>query len=204
MAPIPPKITQKPKRAQTQTVSTDNVIDDLGRTLTFLHGRQRTLDRRQDKDTTIARQHAAQSDADTKLRLIYRDVFPGQKYKLSFNKYSWIGGSDTVTIGYTVGSDFTTLFVISEPPESGAVEISLEDVEEIDTLEAHLSGAPEGVRGYLEDTTEVGSIKKAIIEILEKIRDLISGQETINQKISDIQGDISDLDDRVTALEDKE
>jgi hypothetical protein len=84
------------------------------------------------------------------------------------------------------------------------VEISLEDVEEIDTLEAHLAGAPEGVRGYLEDTTEVGSIKKAIIEILEKIRDLISGQETINQKISDIQGDISDLDDRVSALEDKE
>ena len=204
MAPIPPKITQKPKRAQTQTVSTDNVIDDLGRTLTFLHGRQRTLDRRQDKDTTIARQHAAQSDTDSKLRLIFRDVFPGQKYKLMLNKYSWIGGSDNVTIGYTVGSDFTTLFVISEPPESGVVEISLEDVEEIDTLEAHLAGAPDGVRGYLEDTTEVGSIKKAIIEILEKIRDLISGQETINQKISDIQGDISDLDDRVSALEDKE
>lgn len=204
MAPVP--TLQKKRQTQPQQLratSTADVYDELGRPLDSLLRRQKRTDRQQREDITINRQHAAQYDSDvSKGKLIYRDVFPGRKYKLTLSDTTWMGGSDVVRIGYTYDGEFTQISVTAEAPEDNTFEIELPAVQAIDTLEVRLEGAGDTVRGYLEDSTETGSIKKAIIEILEKIRDLIAGQESLEDDISRIDREISSLDDRVTALED--
>lgn len=197
MAPIPPRISKRQTQPQQlRATSTADVYDELGRPLDSLLRRQKRTDRQQREDITINRQHAAQYDSDvSKGKLIYRDVFPGRKYKLTLSDTTWMGGSDVVRIGYTYDGGFTQISVTAEAPEDNTFEIELPAVQAIDTLEVRLEGAGDTVRGYLEDSTETGSIKKAIIEILEKIRDLIEGQE-------ELKDDVQDLDRRVRALED--
>lgn len=204
MAPIPPRISKRQTQPQQlRATSTADVYDELGRPLDSLLRRQKRTDRQQREDITINRQHAAQYDSDvSKGKLIYRDVFPGRKYKLTLSDTTWMGGSDVVRIGYTYDGEFTQISVTAEAPEDNTFEIELPAVQAIDTLEVRLEGAGDTVRGYLEDSTETGSIKKAIIEILEKIRDLIEGQEELEDDIRGINDSISSLDDRVTALED--
>ena len=204
MAPIPQRISNRQTQPQQlRATSTADVYDELGRPLDSLLRRQKRTDRQQREDITINRQHAAQYDSDvSKGKLIYRDVFPGRKYKLTLSDTTWMGGSDVVRIGYTYDGEFTQISVTAEAPEGNTFEIELPAVQAIDTLEVRLEGADGKVRGYLEDSTETGSIKKAIIEILEKIRDLIAGQESLEDDIRGINDSISSLDDRVTALED--
>lgn len=206
MAPIPPRISKRQTQPQQlRATSTADVYDELGRPLDSLLRRQKRTDRKQREDITINRQHAAQYDSDvSKGKLIYRDVFPGRKYKLTLSDTTWMGGSDVVRIGYTYDGVFTQISVTAEAPENNEFEIDLSEsnIAAIDTLEIRLEGAGDTVRGYLEDSTETGSIKKAIIEILEKIRDLIEGQESLEDDIRGINDSIRSLDDRVTALED--
>ena len=204
MAPIPPRISKRQTQPQQlRATSTADVYDELGRPLDSLLRRQKRTDRQQREDITVNRQHAAQYDSDvSKGKLIYRDVFPGRKYKLTLSDTTWMGGSDVVRIGYTYDGEFTQISVTAEAPEGNTFEIELPAVQAIDTLEVRLEGAGDTVRGYLEDSTETSSIKKAIIEILEKIRDLIAGQESLEDDIRGINDSISSLDDRVTALED--
>ena len=204
MAPIPPRISKRQTQPQQlRATSTADVYDELGRPLDSLIRRQKRTDRQQREDITVNRQHAAQYDSDvSKGKLIYRDVFPGRKYKLTLSDTTWMGEGNVVRIGYTYDGEFTQISVTAEAPEDNTFEIELPAVQAVDTLEVRLEGAGDTVRGYLEDSTETGSIKKAIIEILEKIRDLIAGQESLEDDISRINGEISSLDDRVTALED--
>lgn len=203
MAPIPPRISKRQQLPQQRATSTADVYDELGRPLDSLLRRQKRTDRQQREDITVNRQHAAQYDSDvSKGKLIYRDVFPGRKYKLTLSDTTWMGEGNVVRIGYTYDGEFTQISVTAEAPEDNTFEIELPEVQAIDTLEVRLEGAGDTVRGYLEDSTETGSIKKAIIEILEKIRDLIAGQESLEDDISRIDREISSLDDRVTALED--
>lgn len=204
MAPIPPRISKRQTQPQQlRATSTADVYDELGRPLDSLLRRQKRTDRQQREDITINRQHAAQYDSDvSKGKLIYRDVFPGRKYKLTLSDTTWMGGSDVVRIGYTYDGEFTQISVTAEAPEDNTFEIELPAVQAIDTLEVRLEGAGDSVRGYLEDSTTTGSIKQAIIEILEKIGDLIAGQESLEDDIRGINDSISSLDDRVTALED--
>lgn len=203
MALIPPRISKRQQPQQLRATSTADVYDELGRPLDSLLRRQKRTDRQQREDITVNRQHAAQYDSDvSKGKLIYRDVFPGRKYKLTLSDTTWMGGSNVVRIGYTYDGEFTQISVTAEAPEDNTFEIELPAVQAIDTLEVRLEGAGDSVRSYLEDSTTTGSIKQAIIEILEKIGDLISGQESLEDAISRIEGEIISLDDRVTALED--
>lgn len=211
MAPIPHITKKKPALAQEKTVSTDNVVDGLGRTLTYMQGRQKRTDRTQSENITINRQHAVQYESDeSQNKLIYRDVFPGRKYKLTLSDTSWMGESNVVTIGYTVGDTFNEISSTATPPEDNVFDVEIPAVPAVDTLEIRLIGVSEKVRSYLEDNTSTSSIKAAIVNILEKIADLISGQESMRDDIEaiqrDIRGihdDISSLDERVTKIEEE-
>lgn len=212
MAPIPPRLTKRQTQPQQGAISTADVYDELGRPLDSLLRRQKRTDRQQREDITINRQHAAQYESDKRTgTLIYRDVFPGRKYKLTLSDTTWITAGSTAAIGYTASGQFTLLMTLTEPPEDNLVEIELPGVHAIDTLEVRLSGAPGKVRGYLEDDTSSSSILDKIKDIVELITGsggLSERMETVEQQLSsisdditDIKSDISDLDDRVTALE---
>jgi prefoldin subunit 5 len=202
MAPIPQVIKKKPTRAQTTTVGADNVIDDFGRTLTYLQRRQKSLDQQQDKNTTVARQHAAQNESDNKNTLVYRDVFPGRKYKLALNDVLWIGGDNTLTIGYTVDNEFTPIeykqdeneFQFQIPPT----------IQKVDTIEVRMTGVSESIRGYMEDDSASSSLWDKIKELIQEILGLKEKIEDLEEQISSINDAIADLDERVTALEEKE
>ena len=203
MAPIPTIQKNRPQQPRQVAVSTDDVYDGLGRTLTSLQRRQKRTDSTQTDNITVNRQHAQQYESKTSdNKLIYRDVFPGRKYKLTLSDTTWMGGANVVTVGYTVGDTFTQLGSWAEAPEDNIFDIEIpSDQQVVDTLEVRLIGASDTVRGYIEDTTTTSSIKAAIIEILEKIGELISGQESLEGRIQSIEGEISSLDERVTALE---
>ena len=202
MAPIPTIQKNRPQQPRQVVVSTDDVYDELGRSLTSLQRKQRRTDNTQTDNITVNRQYAQQYESKTSdNKLIYRDVFPGRKYKLTLSDTTWMGGANVVTIGYTVGSTFTQISSTATAPEDNVFEIEIPTVQVVDTLEVRLIGASNTVRGYIEDTTTTSSIKAAIVEILEKIADLISGQESLEGEIQNINLEISSLDDRVTALE---
>lgn len=202
MAPIPTIQKNRAQQPRKVVVSTDDVYDELGRSLTSLQRKQRRTDNTQTDNITVNSQHAQQYESKTSdNKLVYRDVFPGRKYKLTLSDTTWMGGANVVTIGYTVGSTFTQISSTATAPEDNVFEIEIPTVQVVDTLEVRLIGASNTVRGYIEDTTTTSSIKAAIVEILEKIADLISGQESLEGEIQNINLEISSLDDRVTALE---
>ena len=117
MAPIPPRISKRQTQPQQQRATTTaDVYDELGRPLDSLLRRQKRTDRQQREDITINRQHAAQYDSDvSKGKLIYRDVFPGRKYKLTLSDTTWMGGSDVVRIGYTYDGEFDSTYKLGDP-----------------------------------------------------------------------------------------
>lgn len=209
MAPIPTK--RKINQAETTpvAVSTTEVHDDIGRSLDSLIKQQDDTNRKQTDNISVNRQHAAQYESNTeKNKLVYRDVFPGRKYKLTLNDTTWMGGDNKVTIGYTVGSTFTQVSQTATAPDDNVFSIELPIVAAIDTLEVRFTGASSVIRGYLEDSTTSSSISGSIAGILNSIADLIRGGESvqqsitlINQAIEGIQGTLSSLDERVTALE---
>lgn len=190
MTPIPPKQRKKPHKSQPTIVSADNVFDGFGYSMSDRLAQQKRTNRTQAEKTTVSLQHSARSDADDNgKKFIFRDVFPYRKYKLTFNTGQWLNLADaSATVGYTLDGDFYQLLVITSRPEHRQVDVDLSSVPDIDTLEVRLVGAPEGIRGYLEDGTDLGALDDTIAEI----------QEAIEQ----IQEAIEDLDERVTALED--
>lgn len=197
MAPVPTIQKKKQQQAQPTGVAAADVYDDLGRPLDSLLRRQKRTDRRQQEDITVNRQHAAQYESDTqKNKLIYRDVFPGRKYKLTLSDTTWMGDDNVVRIGYTFNEVFTQLSVTASAPENNVFAIDLTDsnIVAVDTLEIRLEGATEKVRSYLEDDTTPSSLSGAIARLLDSVADLISGQDSL-------QDAIDDLDRRVTALE---
>ena len=199
MAPIPQVTKKKLTRAQPQTVSTDNVVDDLGRTLTHLNRKQKSLDKKQSDNITINRQHAQQYESDLqKGKLIYRDVFPGRKYKLTLSDTTWIGGDNVVTIGYTVGNTFTQ---ISYDQEDNVFSFEIPSVAAVDTLEIRLIGATDTVRSYLEDSTSASGILNKIAQILDDIIGLGNRIDAIETAVGIPYTGTDSLDDRVTALE---
>lgn len=195
MAPVPTKSKKQPRQTRPTMVSSDNVYDGFGRSLSSLQRMQSYKERTQDKNTTIARQHASQNESNNNT-LTYRDVFPGRKYKLTLSDTSWMGEENVVTVGYTNNGTFIELYSTSEAPENNVFDIDLSNsnIVSIDTLEIRLVGATKSVRSYIEDNTTSGSLSGAIIRLIDSVADLISGQETINEKLDD-------LDRRVTALE---
>lgn len=197
MAPVPTLQKKKQQQAQPTGVAASDVYDDLGRPLDSLLRRQKRTDRRQREDITINRQHATQYESDTqKNKLIYRDVFPGRKYKLTLSDTTWMGDDNVVRIGYTFNEVFTQLSVTASAPENNVFAIDLTDsnIVAVDTLEIRLEGATDKVRSYLEDDTTSSSLSGAIARLLDSVSDLISGQDSL-------QDAIDDLDRRVTALE---
>ena len=197
MAPVPTIQKKRQQQAQPTGVAASDVYDDLGRPLDSLLRRQKRTDRRQREDITINRQHAAQYESDTqKNKLIYRDVFPGRKYKLTLSDTTWMGDDNVVRIGYTFNEVFTQLSVTASAPENNVFAIDLTDsnIVAVDTLEIRLEGATGKVRSYLEDDTTSSSLSGAIARLLDSVADLISGQDSL-------QDAIDDLDRRVTALE---
>ena len=197
MAPVPTIQKKRQQQAQPTGVAASDVYDDLGRPLDSLLRRQKRTDRRQREDITVNRQHAAQYESDTqKNKLIYRDVFPGRKYKLTLSDTTWMGDDNVVRIGYTFNEVFTQLSVTASAPENNVFAIDLTDsnIVAVDTLEIRLEGATDKVRSYLEDDTTSSSLSGAIARLLDSVADLISGQNSL-------QDAIDDLDRRVTALE---
>lgn len=202
MAPIPNKGKPQFQKKMQQSINASRVQDDFGRTLDYTLRKQKYTNRDHEGRITTNRQHAAQYESDMqKNRLIYRDVFPGRKYKLTLSDTTWMGGDNVVTAGYTVGENFTQIFSTAEAPEANTFGIDMPLVAAVDTLEVRLIGASGTVRGYIEDCTTSSSISGAVARLIDKVADLIAGQDNIEGDIRDIKDDIQDLDDRVTALE---
>lgn len=199
MAPIPQIPNKKPQQPQQLIVSMDNVIDDLGRSLTALQRKQRRTDQSQSDNITINRQHAQQYESDIqKDKLIYRDVFPGRKYKLTLSDTTWMGDSNTVEIGYTVGDTFTQ---ISFDQDDNEFSFEIPSVAAVDTLEIRLIGATDTVRSYLEDNTSASGILNKIAQILDDIIGLGNRIEALENAVGNLETAVGSLDDRVTALE---
>lgn len=202
MAVIPPKSQKVPKRTQRQNVSTDEVIDEYGYSLSYILRKQKYVDVKQDDNTTVATQHAALNTSDTQQnKLIFRDVFPGHKYKLTLSDTSWMGGSNVCTIGYTVGNTFTQISSTATAPEDNVFDVEIPVVSVVETLEVRLVGASNTVRGYLEDSTTSSSISGSIANILQALADLISGQSSLSGDVRQLQQDVADLVSRVGTLE---
>lgn len=201
MAPVPTiRKKQKPAAQKPVTVETDNVYDEYGRSLTSLLHKQNRTDAKQSDNITVNRQHAQQNESNTrKNNLIYRDVFPGRKYKLYLSDTTWITGSNTVTIGYVAGDTFTQILYDRDGNEF-SFEI-LPSVSAVDYVEVRLTGATDSVRSYLEDNTSASGIMNKIAQILDDIIGLGNRVTSLETQLSTIQNDISDLDNRVTALE---
>lgn len=203
MAPIPQK--KKPQLQQQvrqQTVRTDSVYDSFGRPLALTLRKQKHTNRDHDERITTNRQHAQQYESDMqKDKLIYRDVFPGRKYKLTLSDTTWMGGDNVVTAGYTVGDTFTQIFSTAEAPEANTFGIDMPVVAAVDTLEIRLVGASDTVRGYIEDCTTSSSISGAVARLIDKVADLIAGQDNIEGDIRDIKQTLEDHEDRIEALE---
>ena len=195
MAPIPRVQKKSQQQPQPVAVSTTQVYDAYGNPLDYTLRRQKRTDKKQTNNITINRQHAQQYESDTKSNtLVYRDVFPGRKYKLTLSDTTWMGDDNVCTIGYTVDDEFTQISSTATAPEDNIFDIEIPTVAAVDALEIRLIGADDSVRGYLEDNTSSSSISAAIARLIDQVSDLISGQDNM-------QDQIDDLDRRVTALE---
>lgn len=211
MAPIPQKQKMNLQQPQQVTVSTDNVIDDYGRTLTTLHRKQKRLDQQQTEKTIIARQHASQGDDEVVSgKIIYRDIFPGRKYLLTFNSTSWLGSGASLQVGWTRPNEYHDVITpATEPIPDNQVEIDLTDPEVdytgVESIEVRLYGAPEGVKGYLIDCTDTKSLLDAVTDLIENV---IGGDNGLEARIAALEEAVGipytgtdTLDNRVTDLE---
>ena len=206
MAPVPVKSKKKPQQSELRNMSVSNVYDNLGRSLDSLLRKQTYTNRSQDQKSTVNRQHAAQYESSiSNNKLIYRDVFPGRKYRLTLNDTTWMGGSSVVTIGYTVGDAFTQISSTAEAPERNVFDINIPIVAAVDTLEIRLIGATSTIRGYLEDNTSGSGISGVISQIIESI----SGHDGLTERIAALEeavgipySNANSLDSRVSDLED--
>lgn len=210
MAPIPTKPKKRPQPTAQHDVSAANVYDSMGRSLNTLLRRQDRTNRDQEQKSTVNRQHASQYESDLqKNKLIYRDVFPGRKYKLTLSDTTWMGGANVVTVGYTVGDTFTQIYSTAEAPEDNVFEIEIPVVPAVDTLEIRLVGAASTVRSYLEDNTSTESTWGIINRIIDELSSIATGINGLKNRIEALEDAVGipytgtdSLDDRVAALED--
>lgn len=195
MIPVSKK-QKKPNRHSRVVVSADNVFDSNGNSLSYRLSQQNRINRIQSKNTTIARQHATRSDADDNgQKFIFRDVFPYRKYNLVFNTGQWLNlAGASATLGYTLEGEFYELMVITSRPEHRQVEVNLTNVPDVDTVEVRLVGAPENIRGYLEDSMSAGDLQSQINDIMQRL-------EALDEAVGIPYTGTDTLDDRVTALE---
>lgn len=213
MAPIPPIQRKQQQRRTSTTITTDDVIDQYGRTLTTLHRKQRRLDREQDDNTTIAREHAKLSEGSKQgnSKIIFRDVIPGRGYTLIFNDTSWLNSGTSLQVGWTRPNEYHDLISPpqQEPLPDNKFEFSLDDPEVdytgMQTIELRLYGAPEGVTAYLEDDTNSASLLEQLTDLIENI---IGGDDGLEARIAALEEAVGipytgtdTLDERVTALE---
>lgn len=211
MAPIPPKYKKQARKQGPTTVSTDNVIDQYGRTLTTLQRKQKRLDREQDENTEVARQHAAQGDNDKDAqKIIFRDIFAGHKYILYMSAVAWIDNGNGMQIGWTRGSEYhdvVTPISSSSAFEDGKIEFGIDAhidtpgyYDGMESLELRLWGAPEGISAYLVDNTNTSTLSEALGELIEAI----TGDGGYEDRIEALEEQVADLEERVTALEERE
>lgn len=202
MAPVP---TIQKKKQQTQIfvpTTTGEVVDDLGVPLDYTLRKQKRTNRDHDSRITTNRQHSQQYESKmTDNKLIYRDVFPGRKYKLTLSDTTWMGDSNVCTIGYTVGDTFTQLSSTAEAPEDNVFDVEIPVVQAIDSLEVRMIGASDTVRGYLEDTTSASGILNKIAQILDDIIGLGGRIDALEAAVGIPYTGTDSLDDRVSALE---
>lgn len=202
MPPIPTKQKNIHKKQVQRDVQASNVYDSYGRSLDYLLQSQNRTNQEQKRQGIVNRQHALQYDSSiSNNKLIYRDVFPGRKYKLTLSDTSWMGGTSMVTAGYTINSMFTQIFSTAEAPEDNVFEIEIPAVQAIDSLEIRLVGAKSIVKGYIDDSTSSDSISGAIARILDSVAELISGQNSLKDDVRELKDKVKELDERVTALE---
>lgn len=208
MAPIPPKYKKQARKQGPTTVSTDNVIDQYGRTLTTLQRKQKRLDREQDENTEVARQHAklGEQSKQGNSKIIFRDIIPYRNYTLTFNDTSWLNSGTSLQVGWTRPNEYHDL--ISPPQQeplpdnqfSFALDNEEVDYSGLETLELRLYGAPEGITAYLEDETE----SSTLLDVIEELIEAITGEGGYEDRIEELERQVADLEERVTALEERE
>jgi hypothetical protein len=199
MAPIPHVHKKKPQ-ARTTSVSTDNVYDTLGNSMSQLLRKQSYSNKTQSSDIKVARQHARKNGACSNTSIIFRDVFPGMKYKINLNDTSWVSDDKHLQVGYNVGKEFHILEDHTEPPEDNLIELELPSVNSIDYMEIRIPSG-QNLEAYLEDTSETGSIWDKIADLIAEIMGLSDENEQLNERIEELERIVQDHESRIAALE---
>lgn len=187
MPPIP-HVQKKKPQARTTSVSTDNVYDNLGKSMSQLLRNQSYNNATQSGNIKTVSQNARKGSSDGASSIIFRDVFPGIMYRIHLAGTSWISDDSHLLVGYSVNNTFTMLEEHTEPPEDNLIELQLPHVDAIDYMEIRI---PSGrtLQAYLEDTADAAEVWETIDDLLRRIEEL----ERITQ----------DHEERISALEDK-
>ena len=199
MAPIP-HIQKKKPQTSTKSVSTDNVYDTFGNSMSQLLRKQSYSNKTQSSDIKVARQHARKNGAGSNTSIIFRDVFPGMKYKINLNDTSWVSDDKHLQVGYNVGKEFHILEDHTEPPEDNLIELELPSVNSIDYMEIRIPSG-QNLEAYLEDASETGSIWDKITDLIAEIMGLSDENEQLNERIEELERIVQDHESRIAALE---
>lgn len=200
MAPIP-HVQKKKPQARNASVSTDNVYDTLGNSMSQLLRKQSYNNKTQGSDIKVARQHARKNGASSSTSIIFRDVFPGMKYKIHLNDASWVSDEKHLQVGYNTNREFHILEDHTEPPAENLIELELpSDVDPIDYMEIRIP-VGQNLEAYLEDTSETGSIWSKIADLISDIMGLSDENEELKERIEELERIVQDHEDRIAALE---
>ena len=202
MAPIP-HVQKKKPQARTANVSTDNVYDTLGNSMSQLLRKQSYNNKTQGSDIRVARQHARKNGASSSTSIIFRDVFPGMKYKIHLNDASWVSDEKHLQVGYNANKEFHILedHDHTEPPEDNLIELELpSDVDPIDYMEIRIPSG-QNLEAYLEDATETGSIWEKIADLITDIIGLSDENKELKERIEELERIAKDHEERISALE---
>ena len=202
MAPIP-HVQKKKPQARPTNVSTDNVYDNLGKSMSQLLRSQSYNNNTQRGDIRVARQYARKNDSSLSTSIIFRDVFPGMKYKIHLNNASWVSEEKHLQVGYNVDREFHILEDHTEPPAENLIELELpSDVDSIDYMEIRIPSGQD-LEAYLEDATETGSIWEKIADLITDIMGLSDENKELKERIEELERIAKDHEERISALEDK-
>jgi hypothetical protein len=202
MAPIP-HVQKKKPQARPASVSTDNVYDNLGKSMSQLLRSQSYNNNTQRGDITVARQYARKNDSNSSSSIILRDVFPGMKYKIHLNNASWVSEERHLQVGYNTNREFHILEDHTEPPAENLIELELpSDVDPIDYMEIRIPSG-QNLEAYLEDATETGSIWEKIADLITDIIGLSDENKELKERIEELERIAQDHEERISALEDK-
>lgn len=220
MPPVPTRQKRQPERAQQDKVTTDDVVDGLGYTLTQILNRNRREAKMQAQETQQAidelnegvaqasRTQTAENDGtEETVSVTFTQVMAGKTYRVELTDLSWwVQGTSQIEIGYWEGEDYTRLMLITTVPEE-PIEVTIPDEASPDSIEVIITGAC-STQVNLIDITETedtmqdltvpdaGLDQTQIDNILHNL-----GLDTI---IQDFEQRISDLEQRVSDLEEAE